>query len=140
MERSGLEVCLPALLNKALSTGRRIIVRTPPEQLQELDTVLWTYRAESFLPHGCAPDPHAARQPIWLTAGTDNPNGANMLVLTHGVAPQELAGFEVCCNLFDGRDDTLRAQARTHWQQLKEQGYDLTYWQQSPTGGWQKRD
>ena len=34
-----------------------------------LDAMLWTYRAETFLPHGTAAGGHPARQPIYLTLG-----------------------------------------------------------------------
>jgi DNA polymerase-3 subunit chi len=29
--------------------------------------------------------------------------------------------------------------ARSHWLSYKEQGFPLTYWQQSETGGWEKK-
>ena len=42
--------------------------------------------------------------------------------------------------LFDGNDATALAAARILWTDLKEAGHDLTYWQQSDQGRWEKKD
>ena len=43
-----------------------------------LDTHLWTYRDDSFLPHGTDATEFSADQPILLTAGGDNGNNATV--------------------------------------------------------------
>ena len=52
---------------------------------------------------------------------------------------EELAEYERCAVLFDGNDETALAAARAQWTGLKDAGHDLTYWQQTPQGGWEKR-
>jgi DNA polymerase-3 subunit chi len=42
--------------------------------------------------------------------------------------------------LFDGNDDAALAAAHAQWSSLKESGHDLTYWQQTDEGRWEKRD
>jgi DNA polymerase III subunit chi len=106
LERTGLDQALPELLEKTLQRGWRAIVRSPvAERVEHLDAWLWSYRDDSFLPHGPAGEAMAARQPILLTTGEDNPNGADALFLVDGAEPGSLAGFKRCVVLFDAADD-----------------------------------
>ena len=139
LERTGLDQALPELLEKTLARGWRAIVRSPqPDRVATLDTWLWTYRDESFLPHGVEHEPGAARQPILLTTGLDNANGAQALFLIDGAEAGELAGYERCLVLFDGGDETQLALARAQWSALKRAGESLSYWRQMARG-WEKQ-
>ena len=40
--------------------------------------------------------------------------------------------------MFDGRDETMAA-ARQRWRGYLDQGFKLTYWQQTEAGGWEKK-
>ena len=78
LERRTLEDVLPTLLLRSLESGWRAAVQAASEErVEALDTLLWTYREESFLPHG-TPRTAASEQPIYLTAGADNPNAAQV--------------------------------------------------------------
>jgi DNA polymerase-3 subunit chi len=124
-------------LQKALTAGHRILVMAGSvERVQHLDAQLWTYDSASFLPHGTGRDGTEKMQPVFLTHDEDNPNGADLLVLTDGVASTRLDGFARCLNLFDGQDQSAVTQARLHWKQWAAAGHDLTYYQQSERGGW----
>ena len=53
LERQPLDRVLPSLLEKTLERGWKAVVRCGSEQrLEALDLALWTYRDDSFLPHG----------------------------------------------------------------------------------------
>ena len=105
LTRSRLEEALPRLLEKAYAARARVIVRTSgAERLEALSRALWTYRKESFLPHGSRADGEAERQPIYLTTGEENPNGATFLFLTDGAQAGDLASFARCFDLFDGEE------------------------------------
>src|SRR5665213_2946968 len=74
LERTALDQALPELLDKTLSKGWKALVRTSaPDRLDHLDGWLWSYREDSFLPHGLASEPLAERQPVLLTMTEDNP-------------------------------------------------------------------
>jgi DNA polymerase-3 subunit chi len=140
LERTGLDQALPELLEKTLQRGWRAIVRSPAsERLEHLDGWLWSYRDESFLPHGLASEPMAERQPVLLTTANDNPNGAQALFLIDGAEPGDLAGYARALVLFDGRDDGQLKLARRQWSALKGGGAALAYWKQSPEGRWEKQ-
>ena len=138
LERTGLDQALPELLEKTLARGWRAIVRAPgPDRIGHLDDWLWSYRDESFLPHGPDGEPGAARQPILLTTGFENPNGAHVLFLVDGAEPGELAGYGRCVVLFDGADEAQVAEARGRWKAAKAQGLAVSYWKQLAKG-WEK--
>jgi len=132
-----LERALPKLLEKALAAGHRIVVRADGSaRLQHLDEMLWTYEADSWLPHGTARQGLAERQPIWLTDTEENPNGADILVLLDGMRPRNFDGYARCLDLFDGRDEIAVTHARERWARWKADGHLLIYNQQTEKGGW----
>jgi len=141
LERSTLEAALAKLLEKALAGDLRAVVKAgSDERVEALNAALWTYEQGSFLAHGSARDGNGPDQPVWLTSGDDNPNAATVLFLTDGAQSGEIAGYDRCLELFDGRDEMALETARSHWQAYKDAGHDLTYWRQGERGGWQKQD
>ena len=140
LEHFPLERVLPNLLEKTLERSWRAIVRAgTQERLDALDLHLWTYREDSFLPHGSSKEGHTEAQPIYLTLGHENPNGATILFLVDGADFDAPDGFERIVYLFDGRDEQALATARTGWKQAKASGRAVTYWQQEQAGRWIKR-
>jgi DNA polymerase III subunit chi len=140
LEHQPLERVLPSLVERTLARGWRAVVQAGSEErVEALDTLLWTYAEESFLPHGTKRDGHAAEQPVYLTTEDANPNGATVRFLVDGAGMPELAGYERLVFLFDGHDASAVAQAREQWKAVKAAGCEATYWQQSPEGRWEKR-
>lgn len=134
-----LERALPQLLERAFAGGHRVLVMAgSAERVAYLDGLLWTYNEASFLPHGSRHDGTAARQPVFLTAEDENPNGATMLVLVDGAEAADLGRFARCCDMFDGNDPAAVEAARRRWAAAKTAGHSLTYWEQTASG-WQKR-
>lgn len=140
LQRTSLDRVLPRLLEKVLESGHRaVVVAGSEEQVEALGTALWTYEQRSFLPHGSAADGHADRQPVYLTAADENPNGSDVLVLVDGAASANLDGFDRVLDMFDGHDASAVEAARARWRDLKEAGHELTYWQQTERGGWERK-
>ena len=139
LERTALDQALPGLLEKTLGRGWRALVKTPSrERADQLDQSLWTWRDDSFLPHGLDSEPMADRQPILLTTGDANANAAHAVFLLDDAEPGSLDGYERCIILFDGRDDAAVKAARGRWKTLKDGGHPVSYWQEED-GGWQKK-
>jgi DNA polymerase-3 subunit chi len=140
LERQPLDQVLPGLLEKTLERGWRAVVQAGGEErLESLDALLWTYREDSFLPHGTARDGFLDQQPVFLTIGDDNPNAASVRFLVDGADCDELTAYSRVVYLFDGRDEDALAQARQQWKTAKGAGFDVTYWQQSERGRWEKK-
>jgi DNA polymerase III subunit chi len=140
LERQPLDRVLPSLLEKTLERGWKAVVRSGSEQrLEALDLGLWTYREESFLPHGTKKDGHAELQPIYLTTGEEVPNDAGVLFLVDGADTSKFDGFVRIVHMLDGQDDEALALARQQWKAAKAAGCSVTYWQQNHQGRWEKK-
>ena len=135
-----LERALPKLIEKVLESGARAVIRTgSTERAEALNDALWTFDQDSFVPHGTALDGNAPLQPVWITPHEENPNGADILVLTDGAESAEVANYRRCLEMFDGRDEDAVADARRRWKVYKGAAHELTYWQQTEGGGWEKK-
>ena len=140
LQGMALEAALPKLLEKVLaSNGRAVVMAGSEDRAEALNTALWLYHPNSFLPHGSARDGHAADQPVWITVEDENPNGANFLVLTDGAVSANVGGFERCLEIFDGSDAVAVSAARARWREYGDKGYVTRYWQQTETGGWEQK-
>lgn len=140
LERKSLDQALPEILTKALSQGHKIVVKMGDKtQIPRMNDHLWTFDANSFLPHGTEKDGHAEEQPIWLTDADENPNGADVLILTDGATSDKISDYKLCCEMLNGHDTEAVSAARTRWKEYKEKGYEISYWQQDEAGRWQNK-
>jgi len=140
LEKRPLEAVLPVLLEKCLERGWRSVVQVGSEQrCRALDSHLWTWREESFLPHAMAGEDSPEGQPVWLTEGDDDPIAAEVRFLVDGSGGADLSGYRRAVFIFDGNDAEALAKARQDWKRAKEAGHDVTYWQQSDAGAWERR-
>jgi DNA polymerase III subunit chi len=136
-----LENVLPPLLEKSLERGWRVVVQsTSEERAEALDTHLWTYRDDSFLPHATWQTADAAEQPIVLIAEEGNPNRAHVRFLVDNAAlPADCDAYERLVLVFNGDDSEALAAARGAWTDCKARGFEVTYWQADERGRWQCR-
>ncbi len=140
LDTQPLERVLPGLIERTLERGWRAVVQAgSDERVEALDTLLWTYREDSFLPHGTRRDGSAALQPVYLTASEENPNGSEVRFLVDGAEATAFADYARIVYLFDGRDGAAVAKARALWKSARDAGCATTYWQQSSEGRWQKK-
>ena len=139
LQKQTLEEVLPKLLMKSCSSGKKVVVKIGTEErLEQMNSYLWTFQDESFLPHGSKKDGFAEQQPIWLTLQDDNPNAAEFLFLIDGAQaiPDKTANYERIFNIFDGNAED---KARKLWKEYKTAGFDVFYWQQDNSGKWQQK-
>jgi DNA polymerase III subunit chi len=135
------EQVLPTLLQKSLDRGWRVVVQASSEErVEALDSHLWTWRDDSFLPHGTLRDAEAPQQPIVLTVSDHNPNGATVRFLVDGaLMPEDASAYERVVLLFDGEDPDALDAARARWTEAKSAGFEVTYWQADERGGWRRQ-
>lgn len=140
MQQKRLEQALPEILAKALERGHRVVVKAGSRaRIEALDAVLWTYDPASFLPHGFVRDGSEKDQPVWLTTEDENPNDATVLILTDGATSTDAEKYALCCEIFDGNDESAVTAARARWQEYKTAGHELSYFQQDEAGKWNKK-
>lgn len=140
LTESTLEDALPGLLERSLGRGWRVAVQTGTEERRDaLDAHLWTFRDDSFLAHATDREPYPAEQPVLLTTGADNANGARIRFIVDGAAPPALDDYERAVFMFDGHDTGQVEAARDHWKAMKAAGHAVTYWQQGPDRRWERK-
>jgi DNA polymerase-3 subunit chi len=143
LERRTLDDVLPGLIERTLERGWRALIKADSaDRASAIDSLLWTYNDQTFLPHAQVGDGDAKRQPVLITTEDGNANSANVLFLVGGAeplpwdAPNELARIVL---MFDGRDEAALAKARSAWKDAKAAGHDATYWKEMPSGKFEKQ-
>lgn len=140
LETRPLEAVLPTLLEKTLERGWRAVVEVGNrERMDVLDSMLWTYTDDSFLPHAIAAGNETdAEQPVLLTDGENNPNSAAVRFYVDRARPKEVEGYERLVFIFNGHDPEALSEAREVWRAMREV-YSVAYWQQDADGRWSKK-
>ncbi|MEP3654790.1 MAG: DNA polymerase III subunit chi [Litorimonas sp.] len=139
LEASTLEGVLPGLLEKTLEKGWRALVKLPEDKLAALDSFLWTFRDDAFLPHGRDDEPQADLQPILLSATTENAKGFDAVFLLDGASVTDMGGVSRAMVMINGRSQEDISRERARWKALKESGASLAYYQQDDRGRWEKK-
>lgn len=137
-----LEQAAPAILEKCVERSWKVTIRCgSPERVAALDRHFWTYREDSFLPHGVAGADHADLQPIYITAGEEKPNVPEILFLVDGASTtvDEMSTHMRTLLMFDGHDDAAVADARKIWKSVADSSLKAIYWAQNEEGGWAKK-
>lgn len=135
-----LSRALPRLLETITGKGFRVALVVKSEtDVEQLNQLLWTYDASSFLAHGSSKDAHPEAQPILLATDMEAPNGAEILFVTSGEIAGNPERFSRIVDMFDGNDSSALASARQRWMHYKNAGHPLSYLQQSEQGGWQQK-
>ena len=140
LEPHPLDRVLPSLVERTVERGWRAVIQAGTvERLDAVDQLLWTWRDDSFVPHGTAKDGPPADQPVYLTTEGDNPNQAAVRFLIDGAVIDSFKGYLRVVLIFDGRDTQAVEIARGQWKAAKAEGCACTYWQQTDSGRWEKR-
>jgi DNA polymerase-3 subunit chi len=125
LSRDPVERVVALIAERTRSAGERLLVVADDEaQRAAMSEALWDAKPAAFLANGEAGGPHAARQPILLSAACEPANGAKYVVLADGVWREGAEAFERAFLLFgeaavdgaravwrqfDGREDVERS-------------------------------
>lgn len=132
-----LERALPQIASKVVGGGGRLLIVAADEgQRQALDRLLWTFAAESFLPHGQIGGVDDARQPILIAPEVNAANGARHVALVDGEWRDDALDFDRAFHFFD--EERIR-EARAAWKALAgRDGVERRYWKQNEAGRWEQ--
>lgn len=135
-----LNIALPKLLSKVRTANMKVVVKVRNlEDMNDIDQVLWTYEAESFLAHDTLKSKYQKDQPIYITTDEENPAIADVLVLTDGSTSEDMESYKRVLEIFDGNNSSALDAARERWSKYKNDGYVISYFQQTESGGWVKK-
>lgn len=157
LEHKPIEVVLPELLEKCYERDWKVYIQCQDKQsAQKIDKQLWSYKSDSFLPHGIDDAPQSMRknfdkqefarlQPILIGCNDNNPNDASIRFLIDGsdIEAAEIKQYQRLIIMFDGANEQSVNKARKQWKTLKSLPDSIlsaiTYWQQNAAGKWEKK-
>ena len=135
IEQGSVDAAIAPLIEKCLERLWRVVVLGQEETVERLNRALWTWKDESFIPHGRART-DAANQPVLLSTEAAPTNGAKVAVLLDG-SDADATLFERIMVVFDGGNENARAKARQQYKTTLDAGALARYFQQE-RGGWKE--
>ena len=125
---SPIERVLPRICEKLLTDKERLLIVAESALLDQLDTHLWSYARDSFLPHGRHDGLAPKQQPILLSPEPEPLNAARNIALADGRWRDEALTFERAFYFFDSAHIE---EARQSWRALKDKPEaEYRYWKQ----------
>lgn len=124
-DRRERELLACRIAEKAYAAGHRVYVHAASAaEVQALDQLLWNFRAGSFVPHVCHPDPEAAHTPVLLGHDHEPDTHTDVLINFAQEVPLFFGRFERVVELVDQQPEWLEA-ARARYRFYRERGYPL---------------
>jgi DNA polymerase-3 subunit chi len=110
------------LCEKVYRLGQRTCILGPPDQLERLDELLWTFRPESFIPHARTADSSERKAlPVRLQTQLEEHSGCDVLVNLLPTVPRQAAGESRIVELvYD--EPACRAASRERFRQYRSLG------------------
>jgi DNA polymerase-3 subunit chi len=113
------------LVEKAYSLGHRVYVHTDSEnQAKQIDDMLWTYRAGSFVPHQRLQSGDEKESPVLIGHQGSPEVDCDVLINLAQEVPLFFSRFERVAELI-GSDEENRQQGRQRYRFYKDRGYPL---------------
>jgi DNA polymerase III subunit chi len=128
LTRDPAEKVLPAIAQRVLDNGGRLLVVGESAQLDVISAALWAFKPDSFLAHAKAGDGEDSLQPILLSSEAAAANAAEFVVLADGVWRDEALEFDRTFYLFP---PSHTDNARAAWRALADKdNVERRYWKQ----------
>ena len=113
------------LAEKALEQGHRILISvTGDEELRHMDRLLWTWREQSFVPHGILGKADAGLNPVLIDAGSDPADEHDVLINLRAEIPDYFSRFARVAECVD-QDPVQKASSRERYRFYRDHGYPL---------------
>ena len=113
------------LTEKAVQQGHQVYINTESAaQLMQLDDLLWTFRAGSFLPHAVDNGEDHSESPVLLAHDREPRDSHDVLVNLSSEVPPFFSRFNRVVELAGG-NDAQRTEARNRYRYYKDRGYTL---------------
>jgi len=117
------------LVERIRTSNLRVLIHCPDAELsRHLDRLLWTFREDSFLPHGIVGRTDPALTPV-LIGGDGIPESEDQVLINlANEVPGFFSRFERVCEPID-HDAAVRAAGRERFRFYKDRGYPLEHHQ-----------
>ena len=116
------------LTEKAFRLNYSILIKTPNQKVSnEIDTLLWTFRYESFLPHEIVDDNTSKTEsPITVSHSKKNPIAADLLINLSGAMPKEHKKFSRIVEIVISDDEAIK-KSRQRYIEYRETGHTIKH-------------
>jgi DNA polymerase-3 subunit chi len=116
-----------ALLGGACARNKPVLVYAPEDDVaSDIDRMLWTHSALSFVAHCRSGSPLAGETPILITDNLDQPPQDDRLMNLSQVVPPGFSRFHSLIEVV-GREEADRSSARDRVKFYKDRGYEVRY-------------
>jgi len=117
------------LVERIHGEGLRLYVRAASEQeARHLDRLLWTFRQQSFIPHGLRGETDSDLTPVLIGWNGDAPDTRPILINLAPALPPGFERYERVCEAVD-HDPAIRAAARERFRSYRRSGLQLDHYQ-----------
>lgn len=112
------------LAEKAYRLGHQVYIHVQnAEECEQLNQALWSFRADSFVPHQTA-NSHDADCPVLIGHDSSPPRLMDLLINLHPEQPLFFSQFERMAEIID-ENEAVKLAGRKRFQFYKQRGYDL---------------
>ncbi len=112
------------LASKAYHQGKQVYIHTQNEQQsRQLDEMLWSFRAESFIPHQLVDNDNDS--PILIGHEARPPRLMSLLINLNNEQPLFFSQFERVAECIND-DHDIKTAGRQRYQFYQHRGYELT--------------
>ena len=113
------------IAEKARRAGHRVLVHTPSAaESKHIDTLFWTLREQSFIPHGLLGRDEPGINPILIGDGSTDNEEHEVLINLDTEVPRFFGRFERLIECVD-HDEAVRSAGRERFRYYREHGYPL---------------
>ncbi|PPR77396.1 MAG: hypothetical protein CFH01_01560 [Alphaproteobacteria bacterium MarineAlpha2_Bin1] len=138
--RSSVEKLLPRLLEKILQEGSTVdFLFKSLQKLEYIDDFLWTYTADSFIPHSTNDLNSSNLNLILLSLKEKDNNNADVFVTIEGFLPENIEKYKKVIDIFNGKDTEIFKDALDRVEKIRNKGYKVHCWRQE-NSGWEKAE
>ncbi len=113
------------LTEKAWRQRHRILISVAnDEELRHMDRLLWTWREQSFIPHGIHGKADSRLNPILISSGSEPADEHEVLINLRPEVPEYFSRFERVAECVD-QDEAQKAAGRKRYKFYRDHGYPL---------------
>ena len=113
------------LVDKVYGQGHRVYIHAGSDtEVHHLDRLLWTFREQSFIPHGRAGEANPELTPVLLGWQGDPQQEDDVLINLAPVVPEFFSRFDRVAEIMDG-DPEVRRAGRERFRFYRDRGYPL---------------
>ena len=108
--------------------GSLQVIAVDDEQADRLDDLLWTFKPDSFIPHGISTGAaDEVEQPVVITTKKERLKKINVLLMMDCLETGLVKQFSYAVHLIVVDNSERLAASRSYWAQLKEAGFMLRH-------------